>query len=349
MFANTPWAILPDRLLELRAAKPVAGQGAAINTNPAYSSYQGTALIPIVGIIGKGISPLMRMFGGTSTVIAGQQFSAALNDPEVKQILLYIDSPGGTVDGTQALADSIMAGRGKKPIVALADGMMCSAAYWIGSAADRVFASSGTAQIGSIGVVSGHIDISGRETQLGIKTTEIAAGKFKRIASNYAPLSEDGRSSIQATVDYLYSLFVGHVAKARGVPENTVLQKMADGRILIGQQAVSAGLVDGIKTIDEILKGSSNMITQSNKPSNRATSNDGKEFLYQKAKAYQAANPGTDIMTAIRRVSDVSVASGFKVEDDRFELHSKAKAYQAKHPGVSYMAAFQAVTYGGDQ
>ena len=125
MFANTPWAILPDRLLELRAAKPIAGQGAAINTSSAYSSYQGTALIPIVGIIGKGISPLMRMFGGTSTAIAGQQFSAALNDPEVKQILLYIDSPGGTVDGTQALADSILAGRGKKPIVALADGMMC--------------------------------------------------------------------------------------------------------------------------------------------------------------------------------------------------------------------------------
>lgn len=84
----------------------------------------------------------------------------------------------------------------------------------------------------------------------GIKTTEITAGQYKRVASQYAPLSESGRASIQDTVDYLYSIFVGAVAKARGVSEDKVLQDMADGRVFIGQQAIAAGLVDGVSTLE---------------------------------------------------------------------------------------------------
>ena len=99
-------------------------------------------------------------------------------------------------------------------------------------------------------VVATHTDISKAQAAAGVKTTEIFAGQYKRIASNYAPLSKEGRQTMQDQVDYTYSLFVGAVAKHRGVSTDVVLQDMADGRIFIGQQAIDAGLVDGVSTLE---------------------------------------------------------------------------------------------------
>jgi signal peptide peptidase SppA len=156
------------------------------------------------------------------------------------------------VDGTQVLAGIVASARGVKPVLTHAS-QMGSAAYWIGAQADAAFAGSDTVQIGSIGVVVAHQDVSGRETQAGVRTTEITAGRYKRVASQYGPLSEDGRASLQAQVDYLYSIFVDAVARARGVTEDKVLSDMADGRVFIGQQAVAAGLVDGVSTLADVI------------------------------------------------------------------------------------------------
>ena len=98
-----------------------------------------------------------------------------------------------------------------------------------------------------------HVDISGAEKQAGVKTTEITAGKYKRVASQYGPLTEDGRSDIQSKVDYIYSVFVDDVARNRGVDAAMVVKNMADGRVFIGRQAVDAGLVDGVATLEEIV------------------------------------------------------------------------------------------------
>ena len=347
MQLHSPWAILPSRLVEMQASQP---NGAGQHEPPVYGSYinhDGTAVISITGIIGKGWSPAMRVFGGTSTGMIAKQIQTALADHSVKQILLYIDSAGGAVDGTQALAEMVLAARGKKPITALGDGMMASAAYWIGSSADKVYAASGTTQVGSIGVVAAHLDISGLESQMGVKTTEISAGRFKRITSQYEPLSADGRANIQESVDYLYGLFVSHVAKARRVPEKTVLSSMAEGRVFIGKQAQTAGLIDGIKTLEEILKGTSMNLEQSSIA--RASSHNEREALHAKAKAHQAAHPGTDLVTAMQAVSDPKHCAVGRtiVEDDRFELHKRAKAYQAKHPGTTYLNAVQAISAHG--
>lgn len=341
MLSSAPWAILPDRLLELSAAAPRLTAMAAPRSASNFTLHQGAAIIPLSGILAKSMQPFMALFGGTSTISAHRQFSMALNEGAVDRIVLLIDSPGGTVDGVQTFADAILAARGKKPIIALADGCMCSAAYWIGAAADRIYASSGTTQVGSIGVVAGHRDFSGAEAKAGIKTTEITAGKYKRIASNYSPLSADGRASIQDTVDYLYSLFVSHVAKARNVSENTVLSRMADGRVFIGQQAVAAGLVDGIRTLDQIIKGDSPM-TQQKQPKAAGT----RQYLYEQAQAYQAAHPGTDAMTAMRKVAEKATIPGCTIDEDRAALHAKVKAYQDKHPGMDYMKALRVVMEG---
>jgi len=142
---------------------------------------------------------------------------------------------------------------GKKPIVALADGFAASAAYWIGSAADKMYITSDTTAVGSIGVVATHFDYSKAEAQRGITVTEIAAGKYKRIASEHAPLSEEGRTSIQDQVDHVYGVFVDAVARNRGVSSQTVLDKMAEGKLFLGKQAISAGLVDGMSSLEKLV------------------------------------------------------------------------------------------------
>ena len=131
---------------------------------------------------------------------------------------------------------------------------MASAAYWIGAAADAVVISSDVVQVGSIGVVATHTDVSKSEEMQGIKTTEIVAGKYKRIASQYAPLTQEGRQTIQDHLDYIYSAFVEDVAKFRGVSVDNVLSNMADGRVFIGKQSIDVGLMDGVSTIEKLIE-----------------------------------------------------------------------------------------------
>lgn len=269
---TSPWAIVPDKLVEIQNiyAAHFRGEkidikaleaklGQPLNNKPqGYDVIDGVAVLPIDGVISKRMNMFTQISGGVSTELIGRDFKEALNDPSVNSIILRIDSPGGSVDGTQNLADVISSARGVKPVVAFADGLMASAAYWVGAAADKIYISGETTQVGSIGVVAQHVDISREEEMRGVKTTEIYAGKYKRIASNYKPLSEDGRSTMQDQVDYIYSVFVGSVAKNRGVSEETVLSDMADGRIFIGQQAVKAGLVDGVSTLERLISDLSN-------------------------------------------------------------------------------------------
>lgn len=264
---TAPWAIQPAKLLELQAIYHAHARGekadlAAIeqrlgkplaNEPKRYDVVDGVAVLPIEGVIAKRMNLFSQISGGTSTEVAAAALQEALDDPAVHSIVLSIDSPGGTADGTLALADKIYAARGVKPIATLASGLMASAAYWIGSAASEVWAADATTQVGSIGVVVAHTDVSGLEAQRGVKTTEISAGKYKRIASQYGPLSEDGRKTLQDHVDYLYSIFVDAVAQQRGVSVDKVLADMADGRVFIGRQAQAAGLVDGITTLDALV------------------------------------------------------------------------------------------------
>ncbi|MEN6616621.1 MAG: S49 family peptidase, partial [Syntrophorhabdus sp.] len=143
----------------------------------------------------------------------------------------------------------------EKPVVAYCDGLMAAAAYWIGSAANRIYISGQTVQVGSIGVVATHVDYSEWEKKAGVKTTEIYAGKYKRIASEYKPLSKEGREYMQEHVDYYYSVFANAVSRHRqnlDIPEDGVIS-WADGKIFVGKQSIENGLVDGDSTLEELI------------------------------------------------------------------------------------------------
>jgi signal peptide peptidase SppA len=280
---TAPWAIEPAKLLEIQAIYATHLRGdkidiAAIeaklgrplaNEPKGYDIQDGVAVLPLEGVIAKRANLFSQISGGVSTELVGRDFKSALNDPAVHSIILAIDSPGGTVDGTISLAELVAAS--DKPVVALASGTMASAAYWIGSAANSVYITDATTIVGSIGVVTTHTDVSKAQAASGVKTTEIAAGKYKRIASSYEPLTKEGRQTIQDQVDYTYALFVDAVAKQRGVSTDKVLSDMADGRIFIGQQAIDAGLVDGVSTLDALV-AQLNLARTSGAPLARASS-----------------------------------------------------------------------------
>ena len=265
---QSPWAIIPERLAEyadiysahlqrggqvdLSDAEARLGRPLE-NRRQGYDVRDGVAVIPIEGVIAKKMNMLSKISGGASTQLIERDFNSALAANDVHTIVLHADTPGGTVDGTAELAETIFKARGRKKIIALADGLMASAGVWIGSAADEIYITSGTTHVGSIGVVTQHIDYSERYKQHGIKVTEVYAGKYKRISSQYKPLSKAGRENLQESVDYLYSLFVDAVAKHRGTAPSDVLERMADGRMFIGQRAIDAGLVDGIKSLDQVI------------------------------------------------------------------------------------------------
>ena len=265
---TSPWAIVPAKLgeiqeiysthlrgdkIDIKAIEAQIGEPLNNQAERDYALVNGWAEINIHGVIAKRMNLFTRISGGASTQLVGDQIVRALDDEEVRGIILNVDSPGGTVDGTAELAQLVAAARQQKPVVAWSDGMIASAAYWIASAAEQIVISGVTNEIGSIGVVANHVDYSAYEKKVGIITTEIYAGKYKRIASQYAPLSDEGRQTIQDQVDYLYSVFVDAVAANRGTTPENVLSNMADGRIFIGRQALDAGLVDGISTYDQLI------------------------------------------------------------------------------------------------
>jgi len=256
---ETPWAILPSRLRQWVAAlaseepdeqiraRFEGGQRAAVPTGP------GVGVIPIIGPISQRTTLLEALFGyGTSTQSIATQVRALVADPSVKAIVLDVDSPGGSVFGVQEVAEVILAAREVKPVIAHANSLMASAAYWIGAAASEVVASP-SALVGSVGVICAHVDESEALKKIGIKVTLVTSGKYKAEADSSQPLSDEARERMQETADSYYAAFVGGVARGRGVPVAQVRTQYGQGRLLTAREGLAAGMVDRIATLDETL------------------------------------------------------------------------------------------------
>lgn len=260
-----PWAIDPAKLREIQSIYATHLRGEKIDVNAIEArlgrplaneqqDYQiqqgGVAVLTLEGAMAPKANLFTRVSGGVSTQQASVQIESAIADPRVTALVLAIDSPGGSVFGTPELAATVRELSAVKPIVTVSDAMLASAAYWVGSASNAVYISGPTVQVGSVGVVATH-NYNPRSSGT---VTEITAGKYKRIATDAAPLSAEGLDYLQAQVDHLYSVFVEAVATHRGVTADAVLSHMADGRIFIGQQAIDAGLVDGFSTVDAMVE-----------------------------------------------------------------------------------------------
>lgn len=268
-FQDMAWAILPSKLeamVEVIEAHATRGGFSADEIKERLAIARGersvragatapgtVAVLPLVGVIAPRMDLMMEMSGGTSSQRFATELDAAIADPNVSAVVIDCDSPGGSVQGTPELAKRIHAARGSKPIIAVANGTMASAAYWICSAADEVVATP-SADVGSIGVFCVHLDASEHFAKTGLKHTIIKAGAHKAEGNPYEPLSDDALAFQQAQVDEYYGMFVGAIAKHRGVKASDVEANYGQGRCLTAKQALAAGMVDRIATLEETIK-----------------------------------------------------------------------------------------------
>jgi len=210
------------------------------------------AILPLRGVIANRMNMMSEISGGTSTEQFGRMFDAAVVDAGVKAIVIDVDSPGGVVSGTDELSSKIFAARGSKPIVSHVNPTAASAAYWIATAADEMVLNP-SAEVGSIGVMGVHDDVSAALEKIGVKKTLIKAGKYKGEGAPFLPLSEEAIAHRQKQVDAYYDAFVRAVARNRNVSLSAVRDGFGQGRMVMASEAVSQGMADSIATLEETI------------------------------------------------------------------------------------------------
>lgn len=208
----------------------------------------GVGILPIVGTLVQRGDSLDAMSGLIGYNRIERRLAAMIEDPEVKGIVLEIDSPGGEANGCFDLAKRIVDARAAKPIWAVANEQAFSAAFALACAAERLVVPP-TGLVGSIGVIAMHVDQSKRDTQQGYAYTAVFAGARKNDFSSHAPLSPKAEAALQAEVDRLYGIFTAHVAAARGIDEKRV--RGTEAGLLDPEAALAGGFVDAIASFGE--------------------------------------------------------------------------------------------------
>lgn len=211
------------------------------------SVRKGVAILDVRGPLFKRANLFTEISGATSYEQVRRDFQRAIDDPDIRGVLLNIDSPGGEANGTAELAGAIYGARGTKPIHAYVGGMGASAAYWLASAADRVVADP-LAMLGSIGVQMGYRVAAPRPGEKSIRFVSSQSPM-----KNADPETEEGAKAMQATVDAMAQVFVEAVARNRGVAVETVLKDFGQGGIFVGAGAVDAGLADALGDFESVL------------------------------------------------------------------------------------------------
>lgn len=207
-------------------------------------AYQSGALIPRAYVAKIDISGII--LDRQSRLEA---LSNAATDPNVRALIVQIDSPGGTVVAGEALYLAVREVAEAKPVIAVIGSVGASAGYLVAIAADHILARESSIT-GSIGVLIQTTDITQLLDNLGISAEAIKSSPLKAAPSPLEPVTPEARAATQAVVDDIYRWFVDLVAERRELSPVDALQ-LADGRIFTGRQAVTNTLIDGIGGIDQ--------------------------------------------------------------------------------------------------
>ncbi len=250
------WAMEPDRFEASRAAlmnldlhvHMQAGPGLAAAEAKRQSEPNTVGNVEILHLTGSLMKSVPSAVEGTSTVIARRRVRQAAQDPNVSAILLHIDSPGGTVDGTEALAADVAAAAKRKPVYAYIDDLGASAAYWIASQATKVFANA-TALVGSIGTYAVVHDLSAKAVKDGVKVHVVRAGAMKGQGVPGTEISAELLTMVQERINERNEFFLRGVASGRGLSVERV-RELADGRIHLAAKAKDLKLIDGVQSLD---------------------------------------------------------------------------------------------------
>ncbi|MBT3171922.1 MAG: signal peptide peptidase SppA [Rhodospirillaceae bacterium] len=236
----------PDRLLDRRRLK----RGVAV--------WRALAVVAVIALIVVAIGrfALDGPAGGdyiarlwvTGLIIDDplreEMLAEIAEDSDVRALIVRIDSPGGTMAGSEALYLGLRKVAATKPVIAVMGGTAASGGYMTALAAEHILARNSTVT-GSIGVILQTAEVSRMLSDLGIVTEAIKSAPLKGVPSPFETLNESGRAAAQAVVDDMYDLFIDLLAERRGL-ERPVAEALADGRVFTGRQAVANGLVDEI-------------------------------------------------------------------------------------------------------
>jgi len=269
-FAAQPWfmdarkAVQIVSALEFRAANGVRAQpyrDQAATPAPAAASQGKIAIVRLYGPILPRAEAMTDISQPAALLTKFQDaFRVAAADSSVTAIILDIDSPGGRGDLVPETCAMIRAARKPdRPIVAIANTMMCSAAYWIGCGADEISVTP-SGEVGSIGAYVLHEDDSELLDELGVRMTFIREGPRKVEANPFEPLDDTARAALQKTVRSLYDMFVADVARGRHVAETVVRadpektdRHFGGGRAYGAKRAVALGMADRVETFDQLI------------------------------------------------------------------------------------------------
>lgn len=253
LVASQPWAIQPEMLATIAAIarrenddvqSVEARLGRPLQNAQTVTVRDGVALVPVTGPIMRYANLFTQVSGATSLDLLARDFTAAVDNPAVKHIVLVVDSPGGQANGIAEFAAMVRAS--VKPVTAYVDGTAASAAYWIASAAGQIVMGK-SAIVGSIGAV----------LSLDTKTDPNAVEIVSSQSPNKRPdvRTDAGRAQIQTLIDALAQVFVDDVAAYRGVAAQTVLDQFGQGAMFVGADAVARGMADRLGTLETLLAG----------------------------------------------------------------------------------------------
>jgi protease-4 len=218
------------------------------------------ALLHITGVITSGTSE-PTLFGGegTGSETILKKLDIAAENPKIKAIVLRVDSPGGTAAGSQEIYEKLMKIREttRKVIVVSMGDVAASGAYYISSAADKIYADPATLT-GSIGVIAELMDLQGLYKKIGIIPEILKAGKFKDMGNAARPLTPAEKKLFQKILDEAHKQFIEDVAKGRKMSVATV-QALADGRVYTGEQALKNHLVDALGNLEDAERGAAQL------------------------------------------------------------------------------------------
>lgn len=256
--ASQAWALPPTMLADMQAIamrEIAAGRwealtnkdGESLKAAPIVEVRDGVALIKVRGVVSRYASWMHDICGGTSTEALAKSLSASIDDPKVRAVVLWIDSPGGQVNGLNEMAEMIYQARGRKKIVAYVGGQACSAAYWMASACSEVVIDA-TAELGSVGTVAGFVIRPALEGEQRIEIVSSNAPN-KRLD----PTSEEGQAAVQTIVDDLETVFIDATARNMAVTRDKVLADFGKGGTFIGAKAVKQGLAHRLGSLEGLI------------------------------------------------------------------------------------------------
>jgi ClpP class serine protease len=236
-------ARMPDAEAPAAAAAMFGGGDGADRDGPRI--VNGVAFLSLSGLLLPGRVP--SWLPGTSTEQVAMQFLSALDNDEVREIVIRCNSPGGSAAGTGELSDLIYRSRGTKPITGwTVNGACASAAYVILSACDRMIATT-SSQVGSIGVMLAVIDQSKGDERWGERWEVLRIPALKGAGHPHEPLSEEARAGLMTSiVEPTYREMVDRIARNRGVSADTVASDYGRGLTLVASAALRASMIDGV-------------------------------------------------------------------------------------------------------